>query len=165
MNVYGKRKSRHLRKKIYGKINLLCSFVCLGNVVLCKRLFTNEEINSSTTATSENNGKESEQTDAASATSATKDFRSSKTAVTAATTSKQENGLFKINCASHKVYVATKKGKKETASQDSVSLPASRFASWWHKLNDALDRAVLPLIDKIKPRSFHRNRMSGLHSD
>jgi hypothetical protein len=76
------------------------SYACSYDVVLYKCLFANKEINSTTTATTENNGKSSKQTCSA-PTASTKNLRNSKASPAATSTSKEEtrylrHGLFKI---------------------------------------------------------------------
>ena len=82
-----KETTRISGEKYYGKVNLLYGHGCLDDIVIYKYLFTNQEINSS--ATAENNRKDSKQTYTTSPAS-TKNFRSSETSISATTTSSRE---------------------------------------------------------------------------
>ena len=138
-----KETTRISEEKYYGKVNLLYGYGCLDDIVIYKHLFTNQEINSSATATAKNNRKDSKQPCTTSSAS-TKNFRSSETSISATTTaSREETDCLKVIpqillfCQKEQ---GTKTGRKGL-------------------------EPVFPFTDKtIIPRSFHRNRKSGLHS-
>jgi hypothetical protein len=98
-------------KNLYAKINLRCSHLCTHDLVFYECLFTNKEINSSTVATTKNNGKHATQTCATPAAAAAKNIRNPRATATA-TAPEEEMDYLKIMSV-EEVYFAPKalKGK------------------------------------------------------